>query len=284
MVRSFSSSRISVHSGKQYRQRAYTVGNAQRNNRPITRRTNSNDNKDMFEVFDVCDRSPDSNKYYRVRWKGYPERKYDTYEPADHLKAVGLENKLKEIDQYVEWREKYMQENPDANRAPSIYVYRKKQGKPTYAANEDFTCVIVALNIMNTLLGINFLFDSTLMYKFGGKGGFKYSKLRRMVSHQQKILKRNFLSLEGIKHNRTKGCYNNTKILMINLSKEQGIFFCGAGNTLGLHHTFVLMVRETKVYIFDDAFGWENKPVSTTDLCWITSWRFVLKGVKRELI
>ena len=261
-------------------------GGIRQGNRSATRRTSSEDSSEvsngMFEVFDVCDRSPDCDNLYRVRWKGYPERKYDTLEPAGHLRSVGLESKLKEVDDYIEWRKRYMLKNPGINKEPSIYVYRRTQGKPFYAANEDFTCVLTALNIINTLLNINFSFNPTLICKFGGKEGFKYSKLRKMIAYQQKVMKRGFLSLEGIKQNRTKKYHNNTKSLMKGLSEEPGVYFCGAGNILGLHHTFVLIVRRTNIHIFDDAFGWKDKLVEVEDLGWIYNWKFVLKGVKEN--
>ena len=229
MVRSFLSSRISTHSGKYHRRRIRAGGVVQQDNRPVVRRTskeiNSESSNGTFEVFDVCDRSPDCDNLYKVRWKGYPERKYDTFEPAGHLRSVGLKSKLKEVDDYVEWRRKYMLENPGISKEPSIYTYRRKQGKPFYAANEDFTCVLTALNVMNTLLKIKFSFDSTLIYKFGGKGGFKYSKLRKMISYQQKVMKRSFLSMEGMKKNRIKKCYNDTEILMETLSEELEYIF-----------------------------------------------------------
>ena len=135
---------------------------------------------------------------------------------------------------------------------------------------------------MVTLLRINFSFNSTLISKFGGRGGFKYSKLRKMISYQQKLLRRGFLSMEGMKQNRAKGCSDNTKMLIKDLSGEPGIYFCGAGNILGLHHAFILVVRDTSIYIFDDAFGWEDKLLDIDDLSWISRWKFVLKGVRND--
>ena len=286
MARSFSSSRISIHSTKHHRRRVRAGGGTQQNNRPTIRSSNNNDSdessSDTFEVFDICDKSPDGGEFYKVRWKGYPERKYDTFEPASHLRSVGLESKLKEVDDYVKWRKQYMLENPEASREPSIYVYRKRQGKPSYAANEDFTCVLTALNVITILLKIKFSFNSILIHKFGGKEGFTYSKLRKMISYQQKTIKRGFLFIEGIKQNRSKRCCNNTGELMEDLSKEPGVYFCGAGNVLGLHHVFVLVVRGTGIYIFDDAFGWNNKLLDIDDLGWISRWKFVLKGTRKD--
>ena len=241
-----------------------------------------NPNSNKYQVFDICDRSPDSDNYYKVRWRGYPQRKYDTYEPASHLKSIGLEEKLKEIDEYVMWREKYMRENVNVKRAPSIYKYRKLQGTPTYAANEDFTCVLVALNTMNALLKVNFSFNCELVYKFGGRKGFKYSKLRKLVEYQQKVLKENYLSIDGIKNNRTKGCFNNTKLIMANIYKSPGVYLCGAGNTLGLYHVFVLMTRKTGIYLFDDALNVEDRWLVIDNLSWIDNWKFVLKGTRRS--
>ena len=298
MARTFFSSRMSVQSGKRYRRRVDTTRVPRGSQSAVSRASSSSssssrkgkeqidgedddgNSSNKYQVFDVCDRCPDSRDLYKVRWKGYPQRKYDTYEPASHLRSIGLKNKLKEIDDYVTWREKYMEENENVKRAPSIYRYRKLQGTPTYAANEDFTCVLVALNTMNILLEVNFSFNYELVYKFGGKKGFKYSKLRKLIEYQQKTLKKNYLSIEGIKFNRTKRYSTSTKTLTMNLANDPGIYLCGAGNTLGLYHVFILMVHEAEIYLFDDALGIENKLLSTTDLSWITSWKFVLKGTK----
>ena len=298
MARFFSSSRMSVGSGKRYRRRINAIKVPRRSSSVVGGASSSsgvdkskeqsdgcesgdgNPSGNRYQVFDVCDRSPDSNDYYKVRWKGYPQRKYDTYEPASHLKSIGLEGKLKEIDEYVIWRESYMKENVNVKRAPSIYKYRKLQGTPTYAANEDFTCVLVALNTMNALLRITFSFDYELIYKFGGKRGFKYSKLRKLVEYQQKTLKEDYLSIDGIKNNRIKGCFNNTKLILANIRGSPGVYLCGAGNTLGLHHVFVLVTRRTGIYIFDDALNMEDELLVIDDLSWIANWKFVLKGTR----
>ena len=296
MARPVFSSRMSVGSVRRHRGRINTSAGVLWRNPSAVRRADidasgenkeqvSHENNDqisdrMYQVFDVCGRSPDSSEYYRVRWKGYLSRKYDTYEPASVLRSIGLGKKLQEVDEYMEWQKKYALENPGAKRVPTIYSYRKKQGQPTYAANEDFTCVLVALNTMTTILKINFVFSYDLTHKFGGKMGFKYSKLCKMVAYQRKILKEDFLSLEGAKRSRTKKCHNNTKLLMKTISNEPGVYLCGAGNTLGLYHTFVLIVRAENIYIFDEAFDMNNKLLSVDDLGWITRWIFVLKGTK----
>ena len=301
MVRSFFSSRISVGTGRRYRRRINIVRNVSRSNRAALRCDNDESNASndgskqqvgegyngessgrVYEVFDVCDRSPDSKEHYKVRWKGYPQRKYDTYEPASRLRSIGLGEKLKEIDAFIIWRERRMLENPELKRVPTIYNYRKMKGKPIYTANEDYTCVLVALNNMTNLLKVKFVFDSKIKCKFGGDKGFKYSKLRKMIAHQQKILKRNFLSLEGARHNRTKKCRKDTKSLLASLSKESGVFLCGAGNITGLYHAFVLLVRESRIYLFDEAFNVGNKLLSIDDLSWVSTWKFILKGTRED--
>ena len=120
------------------------------------------------------------------------------------MRSIGLGKKLREIDEYLLGLEKYMREKVNVSRAPRIY--RKMRGKPIYAANEDYTCVLVALNTMITILKINFSFNSEMMYKFGGKNGFKYSKLRKRIEYQKKMLKERVLSLDGAKYIRTKNC------------------------------------------------------------------------------
>ena len=236
----------------------------------------------LYEIFDVCDRSATSNEHYRVRWKGFKDRKYDTYEPASKLRRLGFINALEEVDKYMEWKEKYMQEHPERRRAPNIYVYRKSKGSPIYTANESFTCVSMALNVMCCILKVNFLFNQNIMNKFHGNQGLCYAKLCKMVQHQKKILKTDFLSLKGMRHNKAKGCYNNTELILNKLLRELGVFLCGAKNGDGLYHVFVLEVRSTDIYIFDESLGLTNELVSVNALRWIIEWKFAVKGTKES--
>ena len=223
MDRFYKPSRISV--GKVCRRRIPDVRNPSRRRKSATANNDNgnrmvdaddgNEQKDdetsthrigkYFKIFDICDRSEDSPNLYKVRWKGYKDRKYDTYEPASYLRHLGFERTLSEVDEYVKWRKEYLKKNPDKRQVPNIYRYRRTKGVPVYTANESFTCVSVALNVMCNILKVNFLFDSTIINKFNGNNGFLYSKMRKMIDYQRKMLKTNFLSLEGIKNNRVKG-------------------------------------------------------------------------------
>ena len=146
-----------------------------------------------YKIFDICDRSEDSPNLYKVRWKSYKDRKYDTYEPASYLKRLVFKNTLNEVDEYIKWREKYLRKHPNKQQAPSIYKYRKTKGVPVYKAKECFTCATVALNAICNLLDINFIFNDTIINKFGGNYGFRYSKICKMVDHQKKIAENWFL-------------------------------------------------------------------------------------------
>ena len=234
----------------------------------------------LYEVFDVCDRSIDSDEHYRVRWKGFKDRRYDTYEPASKLKRLGFKKVLEEVDEYIIWRAKYLKEHPERRRAPNIYKFRKSKGSPIYAANENFTCVSMALNTMCYILKINFLFGQTIIDKFHGNQGFRYSRLCKMVQHQQKILKINFLSLEGIKYNRIKGCHNNMEMILNKLSKESGVFLSGARSGAGLYHMFVLRVHLGNIYVYDSSMGMTNELISSSTFSWISEWRIILKATK----
>ena len=119
MVRFFRPSRMSA--GKSYRRRISNAEGSSRSRRSagggISTGVNivSNGSKGnvagaevsdrqsgrLYEVFDICDRSTDSNEYYRVRWKGFKNRKYDTYEPASKLRRLGFKKTLEEVDEYI---------------------------------------------------------------------------------------------------------------------------------------------------------------------------------------
>ena len=132
------------------------------------------------------------------------------------------------------------------------------------------------------ILGVNFLFDQTIVNKFHGNHGLRYSKLCQMVQHQRKLLKTNFLSLEGIRCNRIKGCHNNTELIINKLSKESGVFLSGARNGDGLHHMFVLRVQLGNVYVYDDSMGATNELISKDTFDWIREWKIILKATKEE--
>ena len=219
----------------------------------------------FYEIYDICDRNRDSN-YYRVRWKNFKDRKYDTYEPGSYLKDLGFEKTLKEIDEYITWKEKYLEKNPRKQQAPNIYKYRKMKGSPVYTDNEHFTCATTALNIMCSLLNINFSFNQEIINRFNGTQGFRYSKLCQMIQYQQKLLKTDFLSIEGMKNNYTKGCHNDTNEIMKKISVEPGVYLGGARNGTGAHHMFVLKVCNYKVYIFDESLEMMDKLISKNTL------------------
>ena len=113
---------------------------------------------------------------------------------------------LQEIDEYIVWKKDYLERNPGNRQAPNIYKYRKMNSYPIYIDNEHFTCATMALNTMCVLLNINFSFNRTTINKFNGNQGFRYSKLCQMIQYQQKLIKTDFLFIEGIKNNYIKGC------------------------------------------------------------------------------
>ena len=67
---------------------------------------------------------------------------------------------------------------------------------------------------------------------------------------------------------------------MNKLLKKSGVFLFGAKNGDGLYHMFVLEVRDTNIYVFDELLKLMNELVSINILKWIVEWKIVVKGTK----